>query len=329
MFIVTTTNSKFVAALCVVLLQATYALYSTTCCQAQHFDISVWVDEEGQLQGSPQVSTGIFEGFFGALSQQNPGFSASNNVFQMGDSLGFNVVEPLLYSVGDGVSAPPGSEYIEINKSSSSIEVRATSEFEEGFILGEVGSFGGIHEHMEYVLLGESDPPTPGVYGLVIEVTSPGYEASDPLLVALAHLDGDFDTLGQIREGVAHLTAYAFPIVGDLNRDGTVNLEDFAILKENFGISDAGWSEGDLTGDGIVGLPDFTELKSNFGSQHSALAELPPAAVPEPTAWALLVCGMFAWLVPRFLAAGSSSNTSATRVNPMLNPSESEVMAMP
>jgi len=49
---------------------------------------------------------------------------------------------------------------------------------------------------------------------------------------------------------------------GDLDGDGDVDLDDFAILKLSFGIDDG----GDCDGDGDTDLDDFSILKQNFGT---------------------------------------------------------------
>jgi len=54
---------------------------------------------------------------------------------------------------------------------------------------------------------------------------------------------------------------------GDCDGDGDVDLDDFMILKQNFGRTNVtgGAAEGDLDGDGDVDLDDFAILKQNFG----------------------------------------------------------------
>ena len=52
---------------------------------------------------------------------------------------------------------------------------------------------------------------------------------------------------------------------GDADCDGDVDLDDFTVLKNNFG-SGTRWTEADFTGDGIVDLDDFVLMKQNFGS---------------------------------------------------------------
>ena len=59
------------------------------------------------------------------------------------------------------------------------------------------------------------------------------------------------------------------PVMGDANHDGTVDLQDFSILKDNFGItSGATWEQGDFNNDGSVDLQDFSTLKENFGLDY-------------------------------------------------------------
>ncbi len=71
---------------------------------------------------------------------------------------------------------------------------------------------------------------------------------------------------------------------GDADLDGDVDLDDFAILKCNFGTDGALWSEGDFNADWVVNLDDFGILKRNFGA----------AAVPEPATVALLALASLA-----------------------------------
>ncbi|MFW6146319.1 MAG: PKD domain-containing protein [Planctomycetota bacterium] len=56
---------------------------------------------------------------------------------------------------------------------------------------------------------------------------------------------------------------------GDADGDGDVDLDDFVILKLNFGrTGDATWADGDFDGDGDVDLDDFAQLKQNFGTSE-------------------------------------------------------------
>ncbi|MCG8509607.1 MAG: dockerin type I domain-containing protein, partial [Rhodospirillales bacterium] len=82
---------------------------------------------------------------------------------------------------------------------------------------------------------------------------------------------------------------------GDANLDGTVDGQDFSLLKANFGSSDAAWIDGDFNGDGNVDGQDFSLLKANFGAasaeQIAALETFEASIVPEPASLLLLGLG--------------------------------------
>ncbi|MFO0898513.1 MAG: PEP-CTERM sorting domain-containing protein [Pirellulales bacterium] len=75
------------------------------------------------------------------------------------------------------------------------------------------------------------------------------------------------------------------PRAGDTNFDGAIDLADFGILKQNFGIGV--WrDQGDLDDNDRVDLSDFGILKANFGKGASA--------VPEPSTLFLATLALFA-----------------------------------
>ena len=55
-------------------------------------------------------------------------------------------------------------------------------------------------------------------------------------------------------------------IPGDTNGDGVVSFQDFLILSQNFGTTDAAFADGDFDGNGTVGFEDFLILAQNFGA---------------------------------------------------------------
>ncbi len=79
---------------------------------------------------------------------------------------------------------------------------------------------------------------------------------------------------------------------GDANLDGQVDLNDFGLLKDNFGTGER-LSEGNVDGEATVDLTDFGILKANFGRQGGPkLGDLAPTAVPEPATALLLAIGL-------------------------------------
>ena len=68
---------------------------------------------------------------------------------------------------------------------------------------------------------------------------------------------------------------------GDANRDGTVNFADFQILEQNYGFSNASWSEGDFNGDGVVNWSDLNALRTDLdptGMTPSQFAQSSPSS---------------------------------------------------
>jgi hypothetical protein len=75
---------------------------------------------------------------------------------------------------------------------------------------------------------------------------------------------------------------------GDFDRDGTVDRDDFEILRDNMSAQFAGAvsnTDGDYNVDGAIDLQDFFEFKQNF---PGAVAQA--QGVPEPSTAALAVC---------------------------------------
>jgi hypothetical protein len=74
--------------------------------------------------------------------------------------------------------------------------------------------------------------------------------------------------------------------LGDIDRNGLVNLNDFGGLSANYlqpGVK--GWDDGDFNDDGTVNLNDFGALSAAFGQ---AAPPAPITAIPEPGAAVLL-----------------------------------------
>ena len=78
-------------------------------------------------------------------------------------------------------------------------------------------------------------------------------------------------------------------LLGDANGDGVVDGEDFIIWNENKFTAGTDWLTGDFNGDGVTDGQDFILWNDNkFTGVNNT------AAVPEPTAYLMLVVGLLA-----------------------------------
>ena len=107
--------------------------------------------------------------------------------------------------------------------------------------------------------------------------------------VEIENLSGMEIFVTEFSQDTGEVPKVSHPLIpGDANFDGTVDLQDFGILKTNFG-GPGGWAEGDFNADDTVDLQDFGLLKANFGAGETA--------VPEPMTLMLLAGGAFLTLL--------------------------------
>jgi len=98
------------------------------------------------------------------------------------------------------------------------------------------------------------------------------------------------DDIDQEVTGSANFCIKALTVVpGDASCDGSVDSTDYDMVQDAFGSADP---RADFNGDGIVGIEDFAVLRANFGANPPRSGQpLSPTATPEPTALALLAAG--------------------------------------
>ncbi|HET6428578.1 MAG TPA: PEP-CTERM sorting domain-containing protein [Phycisphaerae bacterium] len=94
-----------------------------------------------------------------------------------------------------------------------------------------------------------------------------------------------FETL----EGRVLLSVTPF-LPGDATQDDLVGIADLATLADHYGGNEASWTDGDFNADALVGIADLVALADHYGAGAGG------AAVPEPSACALLAAGMLAAL---------------------------------
>ncbi len=78
---------------------------------------------------------------------------------------------------------------------------------------------------------------------------------------------------------------------GDVDCNGTVNLNDFTAIRNHFRLTVGSRVEGDLNGDGTVDFTDFRQWKSNYTGPFAGFD-----SVPEPTSAVLLALGAIVML---------------------------------
>jgi len=83
----------------------------------------------------------------------------------------------------------------------------------------------------------------------------------------------------------------------DVTGDGKVDLSDFGVLKQNFGLTGVKMSQGDLSRDAKIDLSDFGVLKASFGKTPGAAR-----VVPEPTSFILAWLALPAILLSRLFS---------------------------
>ena len=119
--------------------------------------------------------------------------------------------------------------------------------------------------------------------------------------------------------GTLHLTStpyYVNPtlLYGDINLDGTVDVQDLAILAANYRKQvTGGWLQGDFNNDGVVDIEDLALLAANYRQSYASdvvpdyagfdaaaiqvLSQAGLTVAPEPGAFVLLGTGLLAVLV--------------------------------
>ncbi len=163
----------------------------TALADEEHSDIEVAI-EGGSLVVEPSPEGFVFEGEFGeGVNPGNfaaePGFEVDDGLMQPGDALGFNIAEDLLYWNGTSFAPVPGGQSLSITKSIFSATLDGAGDAGPGFVFANADAGGGIHEDLDFTLLGPGAPDSlvPGAYGLWLELTSPQYGTSNEFIIML------------------------------------------------------------------------------------------------------------------------------------------------
>lgn len=92
--------------------------------------------------------------------------------------------------------------------------------------------------------------------------------------------------VGRVVRGLIEFTDLVSDLPGDFNDDGTVNLADYTVWRNNLGGSEAVLN-GNGNGSSTVDVGDYNLWKQHFGESAAAAAAL--QAVPEPSGLALVL----------------------------------------
>jgi hypothetical protein len=94
--------------------------------------------------------------------------------------------------------------------------------------------------------------------------------------------------------GSSSVTQVFIPLLpGDYIRDGKVDASDYVLWRDTLGGSATFFSGADGDGSGVVDSSDYGVWRAHFGRSSGGAASS-FGAVPEPTAMALVMIGMFA-----------------------------------
>lgn len=274
----TTVNTCFLAALC---------LLGNAVAQAQHLgDIELAVEGDRLVTenhgGDDRIFVNEFDDLGGVLFTDDPGFEADTGALPADAEISFHVVQHLWYWDGDQPHAPASASLSISGATSHRVDVTGASGAQAGFHIATASSSGTIHAHLEYTLA-PFDVST-GVYGVILEVTSPGLQSSEPFLIAFNH---GLDELDRIDAGVDAIAESAGILAapgveGDTDGDGDVDLDDLNRVRNYFGASGQHVDGDTFPFDGVVNLDDLNRVRNQFGATAGA------ATVPEPAAWSVM-----------------------------------------
>lgn len=182
----------------------------------------VFIGAEPQAFGSPatDIQVGVSSGKL-TTNQSKYGSAFEPDTFwtnepgffgnpPLGSTYGVQVAQKLWYHSGiegDPVTPVANGVSVSIFDGVTTLSVTGSSGLQSGLVLVENLSE-SLHGHLNFVL----SPAAPnGVYGLVLQVTSPSFQSSDPFLLAIANIVEGEPTLDGIEYGEQAIFTAAVP----------------------------------------------------------------------------------------------------------------------
>ena len=162
-------------------------------------DIQLFVSN-GKLATGLAKYVGAFDP--DTFETHDPGFAGVT--LPQGQQYGLQISQKLWYHsgiIGDPVTPVPADVFMKVTDGTTTLNVTGSSGLQTGLVL--TGSLSGsLHGHLDFLLFPNSASPAPdGVYGLVMQITSPSYQTSDPVLLAIANFAGGTIDLEGIEYG--------------------------------------------------------------------------------------------------------------------------------
>lgn len=121
------------------------------------------------------------------------------------------------------------------------------------------------------------------------QILDPGFMQSGLTFEFLLEGDNEFTTGAILFGDLPEVSA----ALGDFNADGTVNIADYTVWRNNLGATEGSLLNGNGTG-GVVDGDDYDVWKDNFGTVYAGAFATTMAAVPEPSSVALTAFALLA-----------------------------------
>jgi hypothetical protein len=191
-------------------------------------------------------------------------FTAMGNLSLDGQNLSFNGVMGEVHGVYGVIDGAP-RRFVDTNTPIPGGNGRFTQ-----FGVSAIGGAG-------VAFVGYDQKTTPGIYawinGELVRVIDTGVTLGGKLITGLdmsrdAVVGNKLTFQAEFADkssGVFSATLMPSGIVGDVNGDGRANGDDFAVVRQNFGVTGANRSQGDLNGDAKVDFLDFQILEKSQG----------------------------------------------------------------
>lgn len=329
-----TLSFRNITLLRIALVVAGFLYWATPLLGHGGLPINVFLKENRQLFIGPSFESGPFTQFDGVILSDLPGIAvlSPGNLIPDGTALGIDVLSGIAFWNGSEIESTNANLQIhsptidgfghEHDSPIDAYVVKGSTAFQTGMRWGIYdGVVPGWDSHGMFFL--SPFNTLIGVYGVVLQITSPGLLPTDPFLVPFAY---DPTGLGELsveeyESGIIALTEWAqstqSPMqAGDANQDFAFDeadlIEVFQAGKYRTGES-ASWSDGDWNGapGGRIGLPPIGDALFNesdliaafqnglYRTGNYSVDGAQTKNIPEPSSWTLTMTSIIGAYVLR------------------------------